>query len=447
MQRVASKSLVRIAASITFLLLLLLAGSELIKGLGVPDQVDFRVYLTAAQLVREHKGAEIYSDADTGRNPQMRFATPGSTFQQTASSIGIPAVRLYVYPPTLADLLVPFTFLSVQQASNVWFVFNILTILGAAMLVTWMLYDTVFHIACIGFFIGILCFRANGWAFGQGQISSVLVLLWTAGIVCYVKGYIRTSAAVFALATAIKLTPLLVLLPFLVWREGRWVRWFGLSLAAIALILCVVNGPQSLVDYTLHVMPSMSAGFISASNVSLPSGLQQLYLGLTGKNFLAEDAAIPHIIVLGSKLIAAAVMLATLISIYRLGSPRSIMDRAKILSLIALLSLYCSPVAWRSAYGIVFLAAFFLWKEAFERGASKLELLLLALCTLEFSFFFDTLFLRSTHGVLLSATALLAPAFGCLLIFYTLRKMRLSEHDPHPAPDVHPLHPQLHENA
>jgi hypothetical protein len=447
MQRVASKSLVRIAASITLLLLLLLAGSELIKGLGPPDQVDFRVYLTAAELVREHKGAEIYSDADTGQNPQMRFATVGSTFQQTAARIGIPAVRLYVYPPTLADLLVPFTFLSVQHASDAWLTFNILTILGAAMLISWMLYDTVFHLACIGFFFGILMFRANGWGFIQGQISSVLVLLWTAGIVCYVKGFKRASAAVFALATAIKLTPLLVLLPFLVWREGRWVRWFALSLSAICLILCLINGPQSLLDYTLHVMPPMSAGFISASNVSLPSGLQQLYLGMTGGNFIAEYAIVPRAVVLGSKLIAAAVMLMALIGIYRLGPLRSAMDRAKILALIALLSLYCSPVAWRSAYGIVFLAALFLWKEAFERPVSKLELLLLVLCTLEFSFFFDTFFLRFTHGVLLSATALLAPASGCLLIFYTLRKMRLSEHDPHPAPTVHSLQPQFHENA
>jgi Glycosyltransferase family 87 len=447
MQRVASKSLVRIAASITLLLLLLLAGSELIKGLGPPDQVDFRVYLTAAELVREHKGAEIYSDADTGQNPQMRFATVGSTFQQTAARIGIPAVRLYVYPPTLADLLVPFTFLSVQHASDAWLTFNILTILGAAMLSSWMLYDTVFHLASIGFFFGILMFRANGWAFGEGQISSVLVVLWTAGIVCYVKGYTRNSAAVFALATAIKLTPLLVLLPFLVWREGRWVRWFAFSLAGICLALCLVNGPEALLDYALHVMPPMSAGFISASNVSLPSGLQQLYLGLTGENFIAEDAVIPSMVILGSKLIAGAVMLTTLIGIYRLGPLRSIMDRAKILALIALLSLYCSPVAWRSAYGIVFLAAFFLWKEAFGSGISKLELLLLVLCTLEFSFFFDTLFLRFTHGVLLSATALLAPASGCLLIFYTLRKMRLSEHDPHPAPTAHAPHPQLHESA
>jgi hypothetical protein len=443
MQRSASPSHLRIAASLTLLLLLVLAGSEFLKGMGVPDQVDFKVYLTAAQLVREHQGAAIYSDADTGQNPQMRFATTGSTFQQTAAHLGIPRVRLYVYPPTLADLLVPFTFLSLQHASAAWLALNLLTILAAAMLVTWMLYDTVFHLSCIGFFFGILCFRANGWSFVVGQISSVLLLLWTAGIVCYVKGFKRTSAALFALATSIKLTPLLVLLPFLVWREWRWVRWFALSLAVLCLALCVVNGPHTLLDYTLHVMPPMSIGFISVGNVSLPSGLQQLYLGLTGKNFMAEDAVIPHAVVLVSKLIAGAILLATLIGIYRLGPLRSIMDRAKILALIALLSLYCSPIAWRSAYGIVFLAALFLWKEAFERGVSPLELALLVVCTLEFSFFFDTIFLRFTHGVVLSATALLSPISGCLLTFYTLRKMSRPGPDPHAASTVtHPPHLQ-----
>jgi hypothetical protein len=425
MQRVASQTHVRIAASLTLLLLLLLAGSEFIKGVGTSDQFDFKVYLTAAQLVREHKGIAIYSDADTGQNPQMRFATPGSTFQRTAASIGIPAVRLYVYPPTLADLLVPFTFLSLQHASDAWLTLNLLSILGAAMLVTWMLYDTVFHVACIGFFFGILLFRGNGWSFGEGQISSVLLLLWTAGIVCYVKGFKRASAVAFALATSIKLTPLIVLLPFLVWREARWVRWYALSLAAICLILCLVNGPQSLLDYALHVMPPMSAGCVSTSNVSLPSGLQQLYLGFTGKP-VEEHAVIPKAILFGSKLIAGAIMLLTLIGIYRLGPLRSIMERAKILALIALLSLYCSPVAWRSAYGIVFLAAFFLWREAFTSRITQLGLLLLVLGTLQFSFFFDTIFLRFTHGVLLSATALLTPAFGCLLVFYTFRSMRLS---------------------
>jgi len=446
MQRAASQSLIRIAASITLLLLLLLAGSEFLKGLGTPDQVDFKVYLTAAQLVREHKGVAIYSDADTGRNPQMRFATTGSTFQQTAASIGIPQVRLYVYPPTLADLLVPFTFLSVQYASDAWLTLSLLAVLGAAMLVSWMLYDKFFLIGSIGFFFGILLFRGNGWSFGEGQVSSVLIFLWTAGIACYVKGFKRTSATIFALATAIKLTPLLALLPFLIWREGRWVRWFALSLTVICFILCLVNGPRSLLDYTLHVMPPMSAGCISASNVSLSSGLQQLYLGVTGKA-VAEDAVIPRAILVGSKLIAGVVMLTALFCIYRLGRLRSPLERGKILALIALLSLYCSPVAWRSAYGIVFLSAFFLWNEAFERGVSRVELLLLVICTLEFSFFFDTIFLRFTHGVVLSATALLAPTFGCLLILYTLHKMSSYEHDPLAVQTAPSIPPRLHESA
>jgi hypothetical protein len=70
-------------------------------------------------------------------------------------------------------------------------------------------------------------------------------------------------------------------------------------------------------------------------------------------------------------------------------------------------------------------------------------LLLLVLCTLEFSFFFDTIFLRFTHGVVLSATALLSPISGCLLTFYTLRKMSRPGPDPHAASTVtHPPHLQ-----
>ncbi len=419
------KNPLRISAAITLMILLVLSASEFIHWHD-DEHVDFRVYLTAAQLVREHKGAEIYNAADTGQNPQIRFAPADSLFQRTASSLGIAKVRLYVYPPTLADALVPFTFLSLKQAGNAWLLFNILCIAITAMLVTWMFYDSIFHVACIGFFIGIFCFRANILALEQGQISSVLLLLWTAGIAFYVKGFKRASAAVFALATAIKLTPLLVLLPFLLWREWKWLRWFALSLLALGLVLCLVNGPSSLLDYALHVMPPMSAGYSHIDNLSLSSAIPQLYLGLTGGDFRTPNVPVPTTVVITTKIITTTVLLAGLFYIYKLGRICSILDRAKILSLVALLSLYCSPIAWRSAYGLVFLAALFLWKDAFDRGASNFELALLIVCTLEFSFALDTIFLRLTHGALLSSTALLAPLTGCVLIFYTLRKMQLA---------------------
>lgn len=420
------KSPVRIAALITLVILFALSVSEIHKWDSSPYQLDFKVYLTAAQLVHEHKSADIYNEADTGRNPQTLYASPDSKFQHAASELGIPAIWLYVYPPTLADLLVPFTFLSLVHACDAWLALNILTVVFAAMLVTWMVYGRVYSLACLGIFAGMLLFRSNIWGFSQGQICCVLFLLWIAGIACYAKGFSRTSAALFALATAIKLTPLLVLLPLLLWREWRWARWFTASLVVIFVLLCLINGPHVLADYAFHVMPPMSVGFPSFSNISLPSGMQQLYLGLTGHDFQGEHAISPRVVVLGSKIVTAFVLIAALFSIYKLGRIRSVMDRAKVLGFVALLSLYCSPVAWRSAYSVVFLTAFFLWREAFQHGVSKFELFLLVFCTLEFSFFFDTIFVRFAHGVLLSSTALIAPVSGCVLIFYTLRKMRLA---------------------
>ncbi len=77
-------------------------------------------------------------------------------------------------------------------------------------------------------------------------------------------------------------------------------------------------------------------------------------------------------------------------------------------------------------------------QEPFPRSISNLELLLLP-CTLGFSFLFDTLFLHFTLGVLLSATALCTPISSCLLIFYTLLKMRRPEPGPNSAPAVDSL--------
>jgi hypothetical protein len=425
MLRVVSKSTLHTAAVLTLLVLLTFAASEAIKWSPSPDQADFEVYLTAAHLVRHHQGAAIYNSADTGQNPQMHFAPTGSLFQHAATAIGISKVRLYVYPPTLADLLIPFTYLSLPSANSLWLACNILCIALAALLMSWMLFDSIIHIASLGFFVAILCFRSNIWAFGDGQISSVLLLLWTAGIVFYFKGFARTSSILFALATSIKLTPLLVVLPFAVWQEWRWLRWFAVSLVVLAILLSALNGPSTLLDYVLHVMPPMSSGFVSISNISIPSGLQMFYLGLTHHNVQAEYIAVPKAIVFASKLITGGILLAALAAIYRLGQ-RSPMERAEILAFIALLSLYCSPIAWRSAYGIVFLAAILLWKHAFDRGSTRLGLALLILATLEFSFILDTFFLRFAHGILLASISLVAPATGCALIVYTLQQMQPS---------------------
>lgn len=425
MLKAVSNRTLRMAAALTLAVLLAFAASEAIQWHGnAAEQVDFNVYLTAAALVRDGGGVEIYNGADMGENPQMHFAKQGSGFQRAAAAIGIPQVRLYVYPPTLADLLVPFTYIKLRDADRAWLASNILCIAVAAVLISWMFCGSAHRIALssFGIFVVILCFRSNLWAFGDGQISSVLLLLWTAGVVFYYKGFTRTSAVCFALATSIKLTPLLVVLPFAIWREWKWLRWFAISLAALAAFLCLVNRPSTLLDFALHVMPPMSSGFVSISNISIPSGLQMLYLGLTRHNFQAEYVAVPGAVVLASRLATAGILLAALAAINRLGLlPPA--ERSEILAFIALLSLFCSPIAWRSAYGIVFLAAILLWKHAFDRGATRVGLALLILATLEFSFILDTFFLRFAHGILLSFISLVAPATGCAIMFYSLRRM------------------------
>ncbi len=91
---------------------------------------DFSVYYTAACLVRSHMSFHIYDGVKRNVNPQLIFADPHTVYAQTANSHGIEQVMLYLYPPTLADLLVPLTILSPSAAFALFNVFNLFMIVA-----------------------------------------------------------------------------------------------------------------------------------------------------------------------------------------------------------------------------------------------------------------------------------------------------------------------------
>jgi hypothetical protein len=84
----------------------------------------FAVYYTAASLVRSNMDPHIYDGSERHINPQLMFADPNTVFARTAGAHGISTVMLYIYPPTLADLLVPLTLFSPATALIIW---NLLT--------------------------------------------------------------------------------------------------------------------------------------------------------------------------------------------------------------------------------------------------------------------------------------------------------------------------------
>ena len=130
---------------------------------GWSDQQDFYVYETASTLVQQHQSAQIYDQADNGQDPQLKLIDPHTVFAATARRIGVPEVRMYVYLPVLADLLLPFAGRPALRASHLWLACNI------AMVVT-----TTFLMTAI---LGVSWSRREGIAIFLGLFSMFSVMI------------------------------------------------------------------------------------------------------------------------------------------------------------------------------------------------------------------------------------------------------------------------------
>ena len=391
-----------------------------------PNLADFQVYDAAAELVHEHNSVHIYDGADSGAVFDLKFVDTQAPLGQAARRLGIPRVRLYIYPPILADLVLPLSFVSAATAGKLWLAINVVSLFAIAALMVRLLGLPWFGLGSLAVLVGLFSMYATGMCLLWGQITVVLLLLWLAGIAFYMRGWHAASALVFALATVIKLTPLIIVVPLLLWREWAWLRAYAGFLVGFTVLMLLVNTPASLTDYVFHVMPSMSGGGIpNFENKSLLSCLQLLYVTFHHGNPLSVATPIPHWVVTLGKALSLAVMVLAVAWVARLGRSMAAHDRRMTLALFALLSVCVAPISWKHAYIAAFLPLCLLWAEAFRQRASNLRLAVLTFCSIELgSFFFDQVLAKAVHGPLFGLLCSVAPATGIVLVLYRLRQMQ-----------------------
>jgi uncharacterized membrane protein len=88
----------------------------------------------------------------------------------------------------------------------------------------------------------LLLFRPTLNCLYWGQVSILLLFLVVAGLSLYASGQKSMAGFMFALAAAIKLTPLIVIVPLLAWRDWK-------SLRAIALWGAVILGTSMAAEH------------------------------------------------------------------------------------------------------------------------------------------------------------------------------------------------------
>ena len=67
-------------------------------------------------MVDQGRSAELYTGADDGKNAPKVIAGPGTPIYESVREYRLRAVGFYIYPPLLADLLVPLAHLGLFEA-------------------------------------------------------------------------------------------------------------------------------------------------------------------------------------------------------------------------------------------------------------------------------------------------------------------------------------------
>jgi uncharacterized membrane protein len=268
---------------------------------------------------------------------------------------------LYIYPPLLADLLSPLARLHYDAAGSAWRALNLVLLYGSLIAVAGLARIRILSADFAVLVLAILCFRPMLDTQYLGQLNIVLFALWAFGILAYDRGRTVLSAALIALATALKVTPLGVVPLFLVWRDRRWLTSYFVALASLIGAMAIYNGPASLAQF-FTVASAMTGGVPIPENQSIPSLIAWLAFGRT-----FDHVSVRTILPFHSPALSLIIRLAEL-AFYgsclllvsrRRQAKRS--ERAAVLALFAVIVVLVAPVSWVASYTVAFIPLTLEW--------------------------------------------------------------------------------------
>ena len=340
--------------------------------------LDFHDYYFAAQTLHPHPQSPLYEGALDG-NPQLKTAPYSSSIAQRARAAGLSETELYLYPPQLADLLVPMTLLPLERASLLWRLFNLALVLLCAIALASSLGIRLLSFELVTLAVLAYAFWPVHEAISLGQVAILMLALWTVGVTAYFNERPALSAVALAFATTLKVTPILILPLFFLWRDKRWLTWYLSSLVILLLGMLLLNGQQNLITY-VHVMQAMGGSVPAMQNKCIGSLLAWAYYGklfTTASVHAVLDTPNP-VLSLASKVASLSFYALCLVLVWRRrgGHP------ATTLAVFALVTALISPVSWRHGYTVALIPLAFLWTSALRHGATRLRTILLTLTTL-----------------------------------------------------------------
>ena len=385
--------------------------------------LDFYDYYFAAQVLHQNRHASLYAGATDG-NPQLRSAPPDSPIAQRAQAAGFPDIELYLYPPLLADLLIPLSSLPPHLAATLWRVLNLGLVVASALLLARIVRLPWLSFPVATLFAAAFAFWPVHEAISLGQVSLLILALWTLGIFAYLRGSLALSAAAFALCSVLKVTPILIVPLFLIWKERRWLLAYAGTLIALVAGMAAFNGVGSL-RASFRVLTAMGGSVPAMQNKCFGALLAWLHYGRLPslKDVQPLLNAPPHGLLLLAKPLALAFYALCLLLVWRSRAHSDRPQRALAIAVFALVLAAISPVSWRHGYTVALIPLTMLWAQTLRTSGSLVRPVLLALASITIgSLCFDLAAqapLPQPLKILCAATWLVFSAALCLEVLWT----------------------------
>jgi len=225
-------------AFFSFLLLLHIMLFWRAKDDALKGSADFSAFYSAAKMVQNGQGPQLYNIAAQGRI-------------QSALYPNVPTrngTLIYDHPPFEALLYLPLAYVSYPVAFVLWAIINVLVLLLTVALLSpymtelkaiWTPLPVLIFLGFFPVFIDLL----------QGQDSILLLLVFALVFVSLKKGHDLRGGFFLALGLFKFQYTLPFLIPFILWRRWKVVGGFAISSAILFLLSLPVAGFQGTLSY------------------------------------------------------------------------------------------------------------------------------------------------------------------------------------------------------
>lgn len=319
---------------------------------------------------------------------------------------GQPLQARYLYPPLWATLLEPLVPLGDSAIFDFCWLLNIGSLFAFYFLLQRILQRYGFSanlsalVTCAFMIVNVPILRTLGNVQTNLHVTNLILL----SLLIYPRSRFISAFAI-AVAVHLKVSPIVMILPFLLNRDLRWFAGFVFGFILLALATVSINGWSPYQDWLANTLNIYAANGIAFRDNSIDS-----FFRAAAELFNFAVAQVPYLVIIAKSLLTAAVLLVAWVSIKRqsfFAGNRSETILYNSAPVLLILMTMASPLVW--THHPVFLALSYL--VMLKRLSSASDWLIFALAYfLEFLVpTFD--FFPWSYGRLLSPLLLLGLAW------------------------------------